>query len=125
MRVLLGEVTGVDVTAKAVLLNRGAISYDHLVLATGARHSYFGRDDWARFAPGLKSIEDGTAIRRRLLLAFEEAESAATEAERSAWLTFVIVGGGPTGVELAGAIAELARHGLNRSSGNSILPAPE
>jgi NADH dehydrogenase/putative oxidoreductase len=112
VRVLLGEVTGVDAAAKTVLLDRGAILYDHLVLATGARHSYFGRDDWAPFAPGLKSIEDGTAIRRRLLLAFEEAEGAATEAERSAWLTFVIVGGGPTGVELAGAIAELARHGL-------------
>jgi NADH dehydrogenase FAD-containing subunit/uncharacterized membrane protein YphA (DoxX/SURF4 family) len=114
VRVLLGEVTGVDAAAKTVLLDRGAILYDHLVLATGARHSYFGRDDWAPFAPGLKSIEDGTAIRRRLLLAFEEAEGAATEEERSAWLTFVIVGGGPTGVELAGAIAELARHGLEQ-----------
>ena len=112
VRVLLGEVTGIDAAGKAVLLERGRIPYDHLVLATGARHSYFGRDDWAPFAPGLKTIEDATAIRRRLLLAFEEAEGAATEAERRAWLTFVIVGGGPTGVELAGAIAELARHGL-------------
>jgi len=112
VRVLLGEVTGVDAAAKAVLLGRGRIPYDHLVLATGARHSYFGRDDWAPYAPGLKTVEDGTAIRRRLLLAFEEAEGAATEAERRAWLTFVIVGGGPTGVEMAGAIAELARHGL-------------
>ena len=113
VRVLLGEVTGVDCAARTVLLSRaGAIRYDYLVLATGARHSYFGRDDWAPFAPGLKSIEDGTAVRRRLLLAFEEAENAATEEERRGWLTFVIVGGGPTGVELAGAIAELARHGL-------------
>jgi NADH dehydrogenase FAD-containing subunit len=138
VRVLLGQVTGVDAAAKTVLLDRGAIPYDHLVLATGARHSYSGRDDWARFAPGLKSIEDSTAIRRRLLLAFEEAESAATEAERCAWLTFVIVGGGPTGVELAGAIAELARHGLDQEfreidpasaqvvllqSGSRLLPA--
>jgi len=112
VRVLLGEVTGVDTAGKAVLLARGRIPYDHLVLATGARHSYLGHDEWAAFAPGLKTVEDGTAIRRRLLLAFEEAEAAATEEERRAWLTFVIVGGGPTGVELAGAIAELARHGL-------------
>ncbi len=112
VRVLLGEVTGIDAAGKTVLLGRGRIAYDHLVLATGARHGYFGRDDWAPFAPGLKTVEDATAIRRRLLLAFEEAEGAPTEAERRAWLTFVIVGGGPTGVELAGAIAELARHGL-------------
>jgi len=114
VRVLLGEVTGVDASGKAVLLERGRIPYDHLVIATGARHSYFGRDDWAPFAPGLKTVDDATAIRRRLLLAFEEAEGAATEADRRAWLTFVIVGGGPTGVELAGAIAELARHGLEQ-----------
>ncbi len=122
VRVLLGEVTGVDVAGKAVLLERGRIPYDVLVLATGARHSYFGRDDWAAFAPGLKTIEDSTAIRRRLLLAFEEAEGAATEAERQAWLTFVIVGGGPTGVELAGTIAELARHGLGQEF-RAINPA--
>jgi NADH dehydrogenase/putative oxidoreductase len=114
VRVLLALVTGVDPVAKTVLLDRGPMRYDHLVLATGARHSYFGRTDWAAFAPGLKSIEDGTAIRRRLLLAFEEAEGAATEELRAAWLTFVIVGGGPTGVELAGAIAELARHGMDQ-----------
>ncbi len=114
VRVLLGEVTGVDTAARTVLLDRGAIAYDHLILATGAQHSYFGRDDWAPFAPGLKSIEDGTAIRRRLLLAFEEAEAASDPATRAAWLTFVIVGGGPTGVELAGAIAELARHGFEQ-----------
>ncbi len=121
-RVLLGEVSGVDVAGKAVLLGGSRIPYDTLVLATGARHGYFGRDDWAAFAPGLKSIEDATGIRRRLLLAFEEAESAATEAERAAWLTFVIVGGGPTGVELAGAIAELARHGMEQEF-RSIEPS--
>ena len=113
-RVLLGQVTGVDSVEKAVLLDRGRVSYDFLLLATGAQHSYLGHDDWASFAPGLKTVEDGTAVRRNLLLAFEEAEGAATEAERRAWLTFVIVGGGPTGVELAGAIAELARHGLDQ-----------
>ena len=111
-RVLLGEVTGIEVNEKVVVLSRGRISYDYLVLATGARHSYFGRDEWADFAPGLKSIEDATAMRARLLRAFEEAENAETDSDRKAWLTFVIVGGGPTGVELAGAIAELAAHGL-------------
>ena len=113
-RVLLGQVTGVDAAGKAVLMARGRIPYDFLLLATGAQHSYLGHDDWAAFAPGLKTVEDGTAIRRNLLLAFEEAEGAVTEAERRAWLTFVIVGGGPTGVELAGAIAELARHELDQ-----------
>ena len=111
-RVLLGEVTDIAVEEKAVVLDRGRIPYDYLVIATGARHSYFGRDEWAPFAPGLKSVEDATAMRARLLRAFEEAENAENEAERAAWLTFVIVGGGPTGVELAGAIAELAAHGL-------------
>ena len=122
VRVLLGAVTGVDTVAKTVRLDRAELPYDLLVLATGARHSYFGRDEWAEFAPGLKSIEDATDIRRRLLIAFEEAEGAASEAERSAWLTFVVVGGGPTGVELAGAIAELARHGLDQEF-RSIVPA--
>ncbi|GAN76380.1 FAD-dependent oxidoreductase [Acidisphaera rubrifaciens] len=111
-RVLLGEVTGIAVEEKAVVLDRGRIPYDYLVIATGARHSYFGRDEWAPFAPGLKSVEDATAMRARLLRAFEEAENAEDVADRAAWLTFVIVGGGPTGVELAGAIAELAAHGL-------------
>jgi NADH dehydrogenase/putative oxidoreductase len=113
-RVLLGEVTGVDAAARQVVMTRGAIAFDYLVIATGARHGYFGRDDWAPFAPGLKSIEDATAIRRRLLLAFEEAEDTTDAAERRVWLTFVVVGGGPTGVELAGAIAELARNGMTR-----------
>ncbi len=113
VRVLLGEVTDVNPTARQVVLSDGArIDYDYLVLATGARHSYFGRDDWEPYAPGLKRIDDATAIRRRLLLAFEQAENCADPEERQRLLTFVIVGGGPTGVELAGAIAELAQHGL-------------
>jgi len=113
VRVLLGEVADVDAVARQVVLSDGArIAYDYLVLATGARHSYFGRDDWELHAPGLKRIDDATAIRRRLLLAFEQAENCADPEERQRLLTFIIVGGGPTGVELAGAIAELARHGL-------------
>jgi NADH dehydrogenase FAD-containing subunit len=114
VRVCLAEVTGVDAAAREVLLGTARVRFDYLVLATGARHSYFGQDAWASCAPGLKSVEDATAIRSRLLRAFEEAENAVDEAERTAWLTFVIVGGGPTGVELAGAIAELARHGMER-----------
>ncbi len=113
-RVLMGRVTGIDTDGKAVQVGDSRIAYDHLVLATGARHSYFGKDEWEPFAPGLKKIDDATDIRRRLLTAFERAETAETPAEREAWLTFVIVGGGPTGVELAGAIAELARTGLTR-----------
>lgn len=112
-RVLLGDVSGVDTSEKSVLLEDGRrVPYDQLVLATGARHGYFGREEWEPFAPGLKKVEDATEIRRRLLLAFEEAENATDPELRRAHLTFVIVGGGPTGVELAGAIAELARHGL-------------
>lgn len=114
VRVLLGEVTGVDTQAHVVMLGAQRIDYDYLVLATGAAHSYFGRDDWAPFAPGLKRIEDATQIRRRLLTAFERAELAIDEAERRALLTFLVVGGGPTGVELAGAIAELARLGMEK-----------
>jgi NADH dehydrogenase len=113
VRVQLGEVTGVDIAAREVLVGTGRVTFDHLVLATGARHSYFGKDNWASVAPGLKSIEDATSIRSRLLRAFEEAENAVDEADRAAWMTFVIVGGGPTGIELAGAIAELARHGMD------------
>ena len=114
VRVLLGEVIGVDTQARIVQLERAALGYDTLILATGARHAYFGRDEWAGIAPGLKTIEDATAIRGRLLLAFEHAENADDPAERAAWLTFLVVGGGPTGVELAGAICELARHGMER-----------
>ena len=112
-RVLLGRVVGVDTDARTVRLEDGrTVPYDHLVLATGARHGYFGREEWEPLAPGLKKVEDATEIRRRLLLAFEEAENSDDPDLRRAFLTFVVVGGGPTGVELAGAIAELARHGL-------------
>jgi NADH dehydrogenase/putative oxidoreductase len=114
VRVLLGEVTGVDPALCQIALGETRLAYDFLIIGTGARHSYFGHDDWAAAAPGLKGIEDALDIRRRLLLAFEAAESSKNEAERRAWLTFIIVGGGPTGVELAGAIAELARRGLTR-----------
>ena len=114
VRVLLGEVVGVRLASREVMIGRSSLSYDYLVVATGAQHSYFGKDDWAPYAPGLKTIEDATEIRRRLLTAFERAEGADDPAERAAWMTFVIVGGGPTGVELAGAIAELARHGLDK-----------
>jgi NADH dehydrogenase len=112
--VLMAEVTGLDSAAHRVQAGEISVPYDVLVLATGATHSYFCHDEWAPFAPGLKTIEDATAIRRRLLLAFEQAELAADEAERQRLLTFVVVGGGPTGVELAGAMAELARQALRR-----------
>ncbi|MEL4375397.1 NAD(P)/FAD-dependent oxidoreductase [Brucella cytisi] len=107
---LLGTVTDVDSEHRQVLLENGTeISYDMLVIATGARHAYFGNDQWEALAPGLKALEDATTIRRRLLLAFERAERESDEAKRQALLTFAIVGGGPTGVELAGIIAELAK----------------
>src|SRR5450432_514838 len=110
---LLGNVTGVDMNKRQVLLEGGdALPYDTLVLATGARHAYFGHDEWEPFAPGLKTLEDATTIRRRILLSFERAEREADPKRRAALLTFVIVGGGPTGVELAGAIAELAHQNL-------------
>jgi NADH dehydrogenase/putative oxidoreductase len=114
VRVLLGEVTGVDSGRREVLVDAQRICYDYLVLATGAAHSYFGRDEWAPYAPGLKRIEDATEVRRRLLSAFERAEATADAQERGALLTFAIVGGGPTGVELAGALAELARYGMEK-----------
>ncbi len=110
--VLMAEVTGLDLAGRLVQTAAGPISYDYLVIATGATHSYFGHDEWAQFAPGLKRIEDATRIRRRILLAFEHAELAHEEAERQRLLTFVIVGGGATGVEMAGAIAEVARQTL-------------
>ena len=110
---LLGEVTGVDAQNRRVLLEDGGVTdYDTLVLATGAQHAYFGHDEWEPFAPGLKTLEDATAIRRRILLSLERAERETDPARRAALLTFVIVGGGPTGVELAGAIAELAHQNL-------------
>src|SRR5712664_4764629 len=92
----------------------GEIDYDFLILATGARHSYFGHPEWERIAPGLKSLEDAVEIRRRILMAFEYAEKISDEAARKAAMTFVIIGGGPTGVEMAGAIAEIARYTLAR-----------
>jgi len=114
VRVLLGEVDGVDTQARTVRVAGQNVPYEYLVLATGAAHSYFGRDEWASFAPGLKRVEDATDVRRRLLTAFERAEATDDDGERQSLLTFVIVGGGPTGVELAGAIAELARWGMEK-----------
>ena len=111
--VLMAEVTGVDTANKRVQLGAASpVGYDFLIIATGATHSYFGHDEWADCAPGLKRIEDATRIRRRILLGFERAELASDEAERQQLLTFVIVGGGATGVEMAGAIAEIARQTL-------------
>ena len=112
--VLLAEAVAVDVAAKTLVLQDGEVAYDYLVLATGATHSYFGHDDWAPFAPGLKSIEDALEIRRRVLLAYEMAEREPDPARRREWMTFVIVGGGPTGVEMAGALAEISRQALAR-----------
>lgn len=114
VRVLLGEVETIDTNRREVLVGQKRVPYDYLVLATGASHSYFGRDEWEPHAPGLKCIEDATDVRRRLLSAFERAESAEAAAEQGALLTFLVVGGGPTGVELAGAIAELSRHGTEQ-----------
>ena len=111
--VLMAEAREIDKQARSVLLDDGSrLSYDYLVVATGAAHSYFGRDEWAPFAPGLKTLEDALEIRRRMLVAFEMAERETDAARRAAWLTFVVIGGGPTGVELAGQIAEIARHTL-------------
>src|SRR5579859_264619 len=112
VRVIMQTVTGVDTERRAVQMGDQELPYDLLVIATGSSHSYFGREEWAKVASGLKRVDDATAVRAKLLGAFERAENAADEAEREAWLTFVVVGGGPTGVELAGAIAELARFGL-------------
>jgi NADH dehydrogenase len=110
--VVLGEVRDLDAANRRVILENGAVSYDELIVATGATHSYFGHDEWAALAPGLKTIENATAIRSRLLTAFERAELEADAAKRRAWLNFVIVGGGPTGVELAGALGEIANDTL-------------
>jgi NADH dehydrogenase len=110
--VMLAEVTGVDVEARQVITRDHRVSYDYLIVATGATHSYFGHDAWERFAPGLKSIVDATAIRRNVLLAFEAAENEQDAQKREALLTFVLVGAGPTGVEMSGAIAELAHKAL-------------
>ena len=117
-KVMLATVTGVDTARREVLVDGLNLPYDHLVIATGAMHSYFGQDAWAPFAPGLKRVDDATLIRRRVLEAFERAEVAVSETERRRLLSFVIVGGGPTGVELAGAIAELARVGMEKDFRN-------
>jgi NADH dehydrogenase len=111
--VLLGEVAGIDPGDRHVRLADGrTIAFDHLLLATGATHAYFGHDDWAPHAPGLKTLDDALGIRRRILTAFERAEAEDDPVARDAWLTFAIVGGGPTGVELAGTLAEIAKHTL-------------
>ena len=114
MEVVLAEVLAVDVAAKIIKTGERELAYDYLILATGARHSYFGHPEWETLAPGLKSLEDAVEIRRRILLAFEYAEKVNDEAAKRAAMTFVIIGGGPTGVEMAGAISEIARHTLAR-----------
>jgi NADH dehydrogenase len=112
IEVLLGDVVDIDPARRLVMMTEGEMEYDSLIVATGARHHYFGHDEWEQYAPGLKTIEDATHIRRRILLAFEEAEREPDPEERKAWLTFVVVGAGPTGVELAGTLGELAHHTL-------------
>src|SRR5437660_7454262 len=112
VEVILAEVRSVDVAAKKVKTADLEFDYDYLILATGARHSYFGHNDWEKLAPGLKSLEDAIELRRRILMAFEYAEKIDDEAARKAAMTFVIIGGGPTGVEMAGAIAEISRYTL-------------
>jgi NADH dehydrogenase len=116
--VLMDEVVGVDTARSRVVARRGEIEFDYLVLATGSTHSYFGHGEWASVAPGLKSIDDATLIRRKILTAFERAEESTDPAQRTRLLTFVIVGAGPTGVELAGTIAELAHRTLARDFRN-------
>jgi NADH dehydrogenase FAD-containing subunit len=110
--VILSRVVGVDRATREVVTIDARIPYDILIVATGARHAYFGHDDWEQVAHGIKKIDDATALRRKILLAFERAETDADPIERQRLLSFVVVGGGPTGVEMAGAIAELARRGL-------------
>jgi NADH:ubiquinone reductase (H+-translocating) len=111
---MLAEATAVDVASKRVVLADGCVDYDILIIATGATHAYFGHDEWAQNATGLKSLRDALHIRQRMLMAFEIAEREPDEARRRAWMTFVIVGGGPTGVELAGTLAEVSRQTLAR-----------
>ena len=112
--VLMGEVTAIDTAQRAVKFAEKSLRYDHLVVAVGAVNHWFGHDDWARHAPGLKTIDDALDIRRRILLAFESAERESDPERRREWLTFAVVGGGPTGVELAGSIIEVATHALAR-----------
>ncbi|WP_447729081.1 NAD(P)/FAD-dependent oxidoreductase [Pseudoxanthomonas suwonensis] len=123
VEIRLGEVEAIDPQARTATLADGkALHYDYLLLATGATHAYFGNEQWAAHAPGLKSLDDALELRRKLLLAFERAEACDDPAERAAWLEFAIVGGGPTGVELAGTLAEIARHTL-RDQFRNIDPA--
>src|SRR5438034_10588344 len=112
--VLLAEVTDIDPVNRLVVLRDGEVTYDTLIIAAGSKHHYFGHDEWEPLAPGLKTVEDATEIRRRVLLAFERAEREPDPDQRRAWLTFVVVGGGPTGVELAGALGEIARDTLRQ-----------
>src|SRR5499426_710746 len=114
VEVILAEVESVDVEAKRLRTKDQTFDYDYLILATGARHSYFGHNEWEKLAPGLKSLEDAIELRRRILMAFEYAEKTEDQAARNAAMTFVIIGGGPTGVEMAGAIAEISRYTLAR-----------
>lgn len=115
VEVRLAAVAGVDADAKRIRLEGGdAIAFDYLLLASGATHAYFGHDEWEAHAPGLKTLDDALHLRRRLLLAFEHAEAEPDPQRRKAWLEFAIIGGGPTGVELAGTLAEIARHTLRR-----------
>ncbi|CAH0350066.1 NAD(P)/FAD-dependent oxidoreductase [Aquabacterium sp. CECT 9606] len=114
LTVLLGEVMSIDTASNCVVLDGGEhLHFDHLILASGATHSYFGRDDWAKYAPGLKTLGDAFTIRRRVLTAFEQAERETDVVKREPWLTFAIVGAGPTGVEMAGTLSEIAQHTLN------------
>ncbi len=114
VEVVLAEVEAIDPPAKEIVLDEGRLAYDYLILAAGANHAYFGHDEWGPLAPGLKTLEDALAIRRRILLSFEEAEREPDADRRRMLMTFVVVGGGPTGVEMAGAIAEIARFSLAR-----------
>lgn len=117
-RVLLAEATGIDVRNRRVILSDGAVEYDTLIVATGSSHQYFGHDEWEQYAPGLKTVEDATDMRRRILLAFETAERETDPEKLRMLMTFVIVGGGPTGAELAGALAEIANDTLRRDFRN-------
>jgi NADH dehydrogenase len=115
LTILKAEVTAIDVDAHTALLDGGdQIAWDHLIVAAGATHSYFGHDDWQRYAPGLKTLADAFDIRARMIGAFENAERTSDAAERERWLTFVVIGGGPTGVEMAGTMSEIAQHTLRR-----------
>jgi NADH dehydrogenase len=117
-KVFFGEVFSVNVNSKLVITDFGEVKYDYLILACGSKHSYFGHNEWEEYAPGLKTVEQATEIRRRVLSAFELAERETNLMRKKELLTFVIVGGGPTGVELAGAISELSRHTLTADFSN-------